>query len=116
MQELLCDAAHLLARTKSDIYITTYTQRRSRDPTGGDIVQDINDVRNGLFLNRFTHAGSGKHVAFLPTPNFAMDTADVDPIAPPEEKRYTAHLFKPDVPPFYRRSRGTHFPYSNPDI
>ena len=46
-------------------YITTYTRRRSRDHTGGDIVHDIHDVRNGLFLNKFTHIVLGKDVAFL---------------------------------------------------
>ena len=46
-------------------YISTYTQRRSRDPTEADIVEDIDDVRNGLLLNKFTHAVLGEHIAFL---------------------------------------------------
>ncbi|KAF5371991.1 hypothetical protein D9615_008140 [Tricholomella constricta] len=104
LDEILCDAAHLLAQTKGDTYIATYTQRRSRSTTGDDIVQDINSVRNGLFLNGFSHKGLGKHIAFLPTPNFAMDTADIDPTAPPEGRRYTTHLFKPDTP-FYLGGR-----------
>lgn len=99
-------------------YITTYTQRRSRDPTGGDIVQDIDSVRNGLFLNKFTNIVLGKDVAFLmvcairvictsesdgtdeQTPNFAMNTADIDPTAPPAERRCTTHLFQLDKPSF----------------
>ncbi|KAF5371989.1 hypothetical protein D9615_008142 [Tricholomella constricta] len=100
LDEKLCDAAHLLAQTKGDTYISTYTQRRSRSTAGDDIVQDINSVRNGLFINGFSHKGLGKHLAFLPTPNFAMDTADLDPNAPPEGRRYTTHLFKPDIPFF----------------
>jgi hypothetical protein len=80
MNQEYCDAVHLLAHSKGDtVYysysqsvlthnlqsITTYTQRRTRDRTGGDIVQDIDSVRNGLFLNKFTHVGLGKDVAFL---------------------------------------------------
>jgi len=99
-------------------YIATYTQRRSRDVEGGDIVQDIDSVQNGLFLNKFTHVTLGTGVAFLMVrvtcmipnhspmapisrlPNFAMNTSDIDPTAPPAEKRCTAHLFRPDVPSF----------------
>jgi len=88
-----CDAVHLLAHSKGDTYITTYTRRCSRDPSGGDIVADIDSVRNGLFLNKLTHGPLGIDVAFLVTPNFAMTTADVDPTAPPTERRCTAHVF-----------------------
>ena len=34
------------------------------------------------------------------TPNFAMNTADIDPISPPTERRYTTHLFRLDRPVF----------------
>ncbi|TFK23859.1 hypothetical protein FA15DRAFT_670067 [Coprinopsis marcescibilis] len=88
-----CDAVHLLAHSKGDAYITTYTQRRSRDPAGEDIVLDIDSVRNGLFLNKFTHVALGSDLAFLMTPNFAMTTSDVDPTAPPTERKCTAHAF-----------------------
>ncbi|CAA7269545.1 unnamed protein product [Cyclocybe aegerita] len=91
-----CDAVHLLAHSKGDAYIETYTQRRSRDPTGGDIVREIESVRNGLFLNKFTHVALGTHIAFLMRPNFAMNTADVDLATPPGEKKRIAHLFRPD--------------------
>ncbi|KAF8889519.1 hypothetical protein CPB84DRAFT_1837553 [Gymnopilus junonius] len=93
-----CDAVHLLAHSKGDTYISTYTQHRSRDPAGSDLVQDIDSVRNGLFLNKVAHVAVGEDVAFLQTPNFAMDTSDVDPTAPPEEKRCTAQLFEPSDP------------------
>ncbi|KJA21507.1 hypothetical protein HYPSUDRAFT_202865 [Hypholoma sublateritium FD-334 SS-4] len=91
--ELCCDAVHLLARSKGDGYIANYTQRRSRDPTGRDIIMDIDSVRNGLFLDCGTHRALGIDVAFLMMPNFAMTMADVDPTAPPTENRYTAPLF-----------------------
>ena len=32
----------------------------------------------------------------MQTPNFAMNTSDIDVTAPPAEKRCTAHLFEPD--------------------
>ncbi|KAF8062471.1 hypothetical protein FPV67DRAFT_1421605 [Lyophyllum atratum] len=101
IRDVFCDAVHLLAHSKGDTYISAYTQRRSGDPASGDLVQDIDSVRNGLFLNKFTHVGVGEHVAFLPTPNFAMDTSDVDPTAPAGEKRCTAHLFEPGDRSFF---------------
>ncbi|KAF8557119.1 hypothetical protein OG21DRAFT_1407751, partial [Imleria badia] len=93
-----CDAAHLVPHSKGDRYIETYTQRRSRDPAGNDIVHRIDDVRNGILLNSITHSSIGKDVAFLVTPNFAMTTADVNPTTPPTEKRCITHLFVPDDP------------------
>ncbi|TEB32766.1 hypothetical protein FA13DRAFT_1790465 [Coprinellus micaceus] len=57
------------AHTKGDNppqYITTYTQCRSREPTGQDIVQDIDSVWNGLFLTKTIHASLGvRDIAFL---------------------------------------------------
>ncbi|KAJ3516063.1 hypothetical protein NLJ89_g1358 [Agrocybe chaxingu] len=103
LPQQLCDAVHLLAHSKGDQYIENYTQRRSRDPTGGDIIRNIDSVRNGLFLNQFTHVALGTDVAFLTartalTPNFAMTTADIDLTAPPAVKACTTHLFQPDEP------------------
>ncbi|KAF8070033.1 hypothetical protein FPV67DRAFT_1447890 [Lyophyllum atratum] len=102
VDESICDAVHLLAHNKGDTqrrqYISTYTECRSRDPAGDDIIRNIDSTRNGLFLNKLIHVNMGKHVAFLPTPNFAMDTPDVDPTAPPGQKRCTAHLFEPSKP------------------
>ncbi|KAK2466549.1 hypothetical protein APHAL10511_001411 [Amanita phalloides] len=94
-----CDAAHLLTRSKGDEYISSYTRRRSRDPTGNDIVQDIDNIRNALLLNKITHVNLGKNVAFLVTPNFAMDTTDIEPSASSIQKRYTTHFFKPMYSP-----------------
>ncbi|KZP16672.1 hypothetical protein FIBSPDRAFT_1047317 [Athelia psychrophila] len=94
-----CNAVHLLPHSRGDKYILAYTQRRSRDPTGADIIDNIDNAQNGLFLNSIAHMVFGKDLAFLMTPNFAMDTADVDPTAPPTEKRCTAHLFMHDSTP-----------------
>ncbi|KAI9456922.1 hypothetical protein HD554DRAFT_2042455 [Boletus coccyginus] len=93
-----CDAVHLLPHSKGDEYIESYTERRSRDPAGNDIVFEIDDVRNGILLNKIAHGTFGKKFAFLITPNFAMTTADVNTTAPPTEKRCTAHLFVPEEP------------------
>ncbi len=46
-------------------YISTYTQHRSRDPIETDIVEDIDNVRNGLLLHNSIHRALGEHVAFL---------------------------------------------------
>ncbi|KAI0256499.1 hypothetical protein BJV78DRAFT_1081731, partial [Lactifluus subvellereus] len=91
---IMCDAAHLLPHSKGDTYIETFTSHRHRDSSGDDdIVEDIDDVRNGLFLNKGIHCVLGRYVAFLKTPNFAMDTTDVDSNADKAEERITNHLF-----------------------
>ncbi len=50
-------------------YILIYTQHHS---TGDDIVQNIDNVQNGLLLNALTHSVLGKHVAFLKVHNAFM--------------------------------------------
>ncbi|KAH9174456.1 hypothetical protein EDB89DRAFT_1953198 [Lactarius sanguifluus] len=92
-----CQAAHLLAHSKANDYISTLTHRRGRD-NKADFIEDIDS-----------------------TPNFAMDTADVDDTAPPGQKRYTAHIiqngetFPSDCVPgsSFRITENTQFP---PDI
>ena len=92
MDALSCDAVHLLPKSKGDTvcllllsfhrcspsqwrqYISIYTERRSRDPAGGDLIQDIDNVRNGLFLNKLTHVGVGEDVAFLPVRSTCIQT------------------------------------------
>jgi len=67
---------------------------RCRDSSGdNDIIRDINDLRNGLFLNVNIHRALGREVAFLRTPNFAMDTTDVVPNADPAQETFTHHVF-----------------------
>ncbi len=46
-------------------YIETYTQHRSRDPARGDLVREIDDIRNGMLLNPIAHRQFGKRIAFL---------------------------------------------------
>ncbi|KAI0246989.1 hypothetical protein BJV78DRAFT_1249580 [Lactifluus subvellereus] len=96
-----CDAAHLLPHSKGDMYIETFSTHRRRDTSGeNDIVQDIDNVRNGLFVNVIIHCILGQHVAFLKTPNFAMDMTDVDLNADGAEERYTTHVFDRSQWPF----------------
>ncbi len=82
-------------------YIEIYTQHRSRDPAGDDIVREIDDIRNGILLNVIAHRQFGKRFAFLMVRNalmllkwslmalisrhltFAMSTTDVDPTDKP---------------------------------
>ncbi len=94
------------------LYIERFTTHRHRDSSGDDIVQDIDDVRNGLFLNAGLHRVLGNDFALLKvclfdlmlhmvradsfseqTPNFAMDTTDVDPNADRAQERFTSHFF-----------------------
>ncbi|KAI0245053.1 hypothetical protein BJV78DRAFT_1270029 [Lactifluus subvellereus] len=97
----VCDAAHLLPHSKGDMYIETFSTYRRRDTSGtNDIVRDIDNVCNGLFVNVIIHCILGQHVAFLKTPNFAMDTTDVDLNADGAEERYTTHVFDHSQWPF----------------
>ncbi|KAH9035541.1 hypothetical protein EDB85DRAFT_1863041, partial [Lactarius pseudohatsudake] len=58
----------------------------------------INDIRNGVFLNKIAHVMLGNDLGLLMTPNFAMNTTDVDPTAPPAQKQCISHLFEPAPP------------------
>ncbi|KAI0294650.1 hypothetical protein B0F90DRAFT_1755259 [Multifurca ochricompacta] len=94
--KLLCDGAHLISHCKGDMYIKNLTRRRSRGDDHVDIVETIDDTRNGILLNKLTHLVLGKDVAFIVTPNYGMTTEDVDPDESPESPRCTAHFFSPE--------------------
>ncbi|KAH9026840.1 hypothetical protein EDB85DRAFT_1978191 [Lactarius pseudohatsudake] len=96
---IYCDAVHLIPHSKSDEYISNFTRRRGRGDNKDDVITDIDDVRNGILLNMAAHRILGQNLAFLMTPNFAMDTTDVDHGAPPDQKRYTAHFIQVDEGP-----------------
>jgi len=88
------EAVHLLPHSKGDTYIEAFTSHRRRDSSGDDdIVRDIDDVRNGIFLNASLHRVLGEYITFLKTPNFAMDTTDIVSNADRAQVRYTSHLF-----------------------
>ncbi|KAF9473591.1 hypothetical protein BDN70DRAFT_885678 [Pholiota conissans] len=90
-----CDAAHIIAHSKGDQYINTFTERRSRDPEQRDVINSRSDVRNGLLMSPLLHRMLGDaSIAILKTPNFAMKTTDVDPLAGPDEPRWSFHCFR----------------------
>ncbi|KAF8267713.1 hypothetical protein EI94DRAFT_1920943 [Lactarius quietus] len=60
-----------------------------------DVITNINDIRNGLYLSLNSHAILGTDAAFLMTPKFAMDTDDVNDTAEPNERMCTTHVIKP---------------------
>ncbi|KAH9026847.1 hypothetical protein EDB85DRAFT_159729 [Lactarius pseudohatsudake] len=110
-----CDAVHLIPHSKSDKYILNFTRHCERGDKGDDIITDIDSIRNGILLNKVAHRTLGKNLAFLmvcgacmiphqslivsiQTPNFAMDTSDIDHDAPPDQKRCTAHLIQVNGP------------------
>ncbi|KAF8341157.1 hypothetical protein F5887DRAFT_1062495 [Amanita rubescens] len=84
-----CDAAHLLGKSKGDEYIGIVLQDRlnSYDPALESVL-GINSVENGMFLSKNLHAMFALgYSAFLKTPNFALDPADIrtveaDPMPP----------------------------------
>ncbi|KAH8979302.1 hypothetical protein EDB92DRAFT_1905120, partial [Lactarius akahatsu] len=77
--------------------ISTYTQRCSR--ARGDITEDINDIRNGVFLNKVAHVMLGNDLALLMVYSACiMPNQSIDPTAPPTQKQCISHLFEPAPP------------------
>jgi len=83
------DGAHLIKFSKGDEYIENLTRMRSGE-NGTDIITDINSVRNGLLINTLAHKVMGRGVvAFLPTPNFILDTSHLHVNESPQEPACT---------------------------
>ncbi|KAI1782243.1 hypothetical protein LXA43DRAFT_1104472 [Ganoderma leucocontextum] len=76
-EEVFCDAVHLVPHCRDDDYIRTLTTRRCRG-RAEDIVSSIDDT-----------------LAFLPVPNFTMDSSDAVLGAHPSERMYVVHPFVP---------------------
>ncbi|KAH9962098.1 hypothetical protein BGW80DRAFT_1356783, partial [Lactifluus volemus] len=92
---LCCTAVNLLPYSKGDTYIESFSTHRRRDSSGvDDIVRNIDDIRNGLFLTLNLRLLLGRNFALLKTPNFAMDTTDVDSNADKAQERFTSHFFE----------------------
>ncbi|KAI0789421.1 hypothetical protein C8Q75DRAFT_765568 [Abortiporus biennis] len=70
-----CDGAHLIRCSLGDKYIKTVTQKRryNDDP----IINDIDDVRNGLLVNAYLHRYLGRSVALLQVPNPFLHTVHI---------------------------------------
>ncbi|PVF91666.1 hypothetical protein CPB86DRAFT_878391 [Serendipita vermifera] len=79
MRSAACHVVHLVPHAKGDDYISALT--RLRGLSERDVIEDIDDLRNGMFILSPLHAllRDGQ-LAFLKTPNFAMNPEDV-PIA-----------------------------------
>ncbi|KAI0779459.1 hypothetical protein C8Q74DRAFT_1437456 [Fomes fomentarius] len=89
-----CDAVHLAPHARGSAYISAFTSRRIRD-VNDMIIEDIDSVRNGLFMNKFLHVDLGHTFALLKTPNFAMNTSDIDPTTPDgDELRVSAQYLQ----------------------
>ncbi|KAH8979308.1 hypothetical protein EDB92DRAFT_2055965 [Lactarius akahatsu] len=95
-----CDAVHLLPHRKGDMaryshflslssLIIPLRHSCARD----DVIEDINSIKNGVFLNVIAHGMLGIDLVLLMTPNFAMSTTDIDPTAPPTQKQCISHIF-----------------------
>ncbi|KAI0289893.1 hypothetical protein B0F90DRAFT_1791095 [Multifurca ochricompacta] len=71
-----CDAAHLLPKSKGDEYIKVVLQDRlnSYDPALEPDILSINSILHSWFARG--------HSAFLKTPNFALDPADIPRLFP----------------------------------
>lgn len=93
MGAIFCEVMHLVCHSKSDQYISTLTRCRGRG-NENNIITEIDDVRNGLFLNRNACMIFGTELAFLMTPNFAINADDVDDTAEPDQRRYTTHVIQ----------------------
>ncbi|PVF91709.1 hypothetical protein CPB86DRAFT_791854 [Serendipita vermifera] len=76
MKNAACHVMHLIPHAKGDDYISALT--RLRGLSERDVIEDIDDLRNGMFILAPLHLFlRDREVAFLKTPNFAMDTEDV---------------------------------------
>ncbi|KAI1791106.1 hypothetical protein LXA43DRAFT_1143447, partial [Ganoderma leucocontextum] len=91
-EEVFCDAVHLVPHCRDDDVRTWYTYAPGR---AEDIVSSIDDVRNGLLLRAGFHKIMRQTLAFLPVPNFAMDSSDTVLGAHPSEHMYIVHPFIP---------------------
>ncbi|KAF8687522.1 hypothetical protein AX14_003690, partial [Amanita brunnescens Koide BX004] len=62
-------------------------------------VLGINSVENGIFLNKILHGLFRQGRAFLKTPNFALDPADIPRVeaGPMPSSRITLHNLAPDT-------------------
>ncbi|TFK88389.1 hypothetical protein K466DRAFT_662336 [Polyporus arcularius HHB13444] len=98
-----CDAVHVIPRIKGDEYIGRLTERNGvRGEAEKVVVDEIDDIRNGIYLQTHLHRRYGPDFAFLQTPNFAMLPSDVPgpgnvldtAVAP---IRCTVHAFKRSI-------------------
>ncbi|KAK0229767.1 hypothetical protein EDD85DRAFT_849666 [Armillaria nabsnona] len=93
-----CRDAHLIPQSQGGQYIEAFTKGR-----GGDIIDDIDDPRNGVLVNAILYMHLGRRAAILQTPNFIMKTTDVNLRTASDDTRWTLHSFAEPTPriPYY---------------
>ncbi|KAI0245803.1 hypothetical protein BJV78DRAFT_1277371 [Lactifluus subvellereus] len=79
-----CDAAHLIPWSKGDEYIDRVVRDRSPlYPPSLPLITGIDDVRNGMLLGKDVHSKiADGRVAFLKTPNYGLEPADIPRVGP----------------------------------
>ncbi|KLO09939.1 hypothetical protein SCHPADRAFT_999898 [Schizopora paradoxa] len=88
-----CHAYHIIPHSKGDDFIKMLTTTYAASATDTEIVDDINDVRNGFLLHESIHPLlDHSDVAILKTPNFALQPNEV-PGFSNQEERFTFQWF-----------------------
>ncbi|KAH7886539.1 hypothetical protein F5I97DRAFT_1003754 [Phlebopus sp. FC_14] len=112
----ICDAAHVIPRCKGDEYITFVVNDRRHlyhEQQFSPEMQElsINTVENGLLLRSDLHQCLGLGIiAFLKTPNFAMQCDDIHRVEPDPmpDTRITMQYLKPPTGYDAPRQRDVH--------
>ncbi|KAG5640052.1 hypothetical protein DXG03_001515 [Asterophora parasitica] len=94
-----CDAAHLIPKSKGDVYLERVMELRSR---GENIEGGINDIRNGVLVNTLLHRKLARaEVAFIrTTPDGLLRPEDIKRFSrgdPREEYITLQQLKKPQI-------------------
>ncbi|TCD70998.1 hypothetical protein EIP91_000496 [Steccherinum ochraceum] len=102
----MCEAAHIIPNPISNDWLSCIfaTCPIGRTVSDEDIIQDSNDIRNGILVSANVHrAMRFHHAAVLPTPNHVLTTDDVptkaprellsDEVYPQDDRRYTLQWF-----------------------
>ncbi|KLO18241.1 hypothetical protein SCHPADRAFT_993671 [Schizopora paradoxa] len=84
------EACHIIPHMRGSEYIERLTRIRTSERK---VISNINDPQNGVFLANIIHSEMDlKRVAFLKTPNFALETADVQLVPPIRFSGEVPHL------------------------
>jgi len=99
LEEEYCEACHLIPHSKGNEYIQNLCLLRTinEEPE----IDDINDIRNGVLVNKDVHVFFGlSQLAVLRTPNFALGMDEVLPNATYQNPtfRFTPHFFTSNPP------------------
>ncbi|KAF8262206.1 hypothetical protein EI94DRAFT_1789091 [Lactarius quietus] len=116
--EDLCDAAHLIPRSKGDEYIDRLVRDRSPRYEPPPSISEIDAVENGILLRSDLHKLLGKGcVAFLKTPNYGLEPTDIPryqlPPARGTDHHITLHQLR--KPPPNRNGLDPHSESSHPN-